>query len=146
MQVTSEHPPELVPPNRHRALLDLRVLVVDDDLPTREAVRDVLQHAGARVRMAASALEGMNAIDDFEPQVIVCDIAMPVEDGYSFIRRLRARERGRCAATTPALALTALATDEDKRRAGAAGFQLHAAKPVGIDRLRDAVHQLSGLA
>lgn len=95
--------------------------------------------------MAGSAVEGRVAIDDFDPQVIVCDIGMPLEDGYSFIRRLRARERGSGSATTPALALTALATDDDRRRAAAAGFQLHATKPVGIERLRDAVRQLSEL-
>lgn len=131
---------------RHRVLLDLRVLVVDDDEAIREAVCEVLQYAGARVSLAASALEGMVAIDDFQPQVIVCDIAMPVEDGYAFIRKLRAKESGQGTAATPALALTALATEDDRRRAEDAGFQLHVAKPVDMARLTSAVRRLSELA
>jgi two-component system CheB/CheR fusion protein len=85
------------------------------------------------------------AVDSFKPQVILCDIAMPGEDGYAFVRKLRTRDPERGSAI-PALALTALATDEDKRRALAAGFQLHLAKPIDIDRLRDAVLELSKLA
>jgi CheY-like chemotaxis protein len=123
-------------------LAGLRVLVIDDDLRTREAVYEVLQLADARVELAASASEGMTAVDDFKPQVILCDIAMPGEDGYAFIRKLRARETGR-GASIPALALTALAAHDDRRRALAAGFQLHVAKPIDIDRLRDAVLELS---
>jgi two-component system CheB/CheR fusion protein len=73
--------------------------------------------------------------------MLVCDIAMPESDGYAFIRKLRARgpERG---GDTPALALTALSSPEDRRRAIAAGYQNHMAKPVDIDRLRDMVVEL----
>jgi CheY-like chemotaxis protein len=127
------------------ALADLRVLFIDDDFRTREAVLEVLQRAGARVALAASVADGMLALDTFKPQVIVCDIAMPGEDGYAFIRKLRAREGGRDA-SIPVLALTALASVEDKRRALAAGFQAHLAKPIDIDRLRDAVLELAKLA
>ncbi|MGZ3424104.1 MAG: response regulator, partial [Polyangiales bacterium] len=69
-----------------------------------------------------------------EPQLLVCDIAMPEEDGYSLLRRIRARgsEHG---GNVRALALTALASEEDRNRAIAAGFQAHMAKPVDIDRL-----------
>jgi two-component system CheB/CheR fusion protein len=129
--------------NHHDSLAGLRILIVDDDRRTREAVHEVLQLTGAQVELAASAAEGMIAIDAFKPQVILCDIAMPVEDGYTFIRKLRAREAG--GASIPALALTALAARDDRRRALAAGFQLHLAKPVDIDRLRDAVLQLSNM-
>jgi CheY-like chemotaxis protein len=66
---------------------------------------------------------------------------MPEADGYSFIRKLRARGPGR-GGDTPALALTALSTPEDRRRAFAAGYQGHMAKPVDIDRLRDMVVEL----
>jgi len=126
-------------------LVDLRVLFVDDDLRTREAVREVLRLAGARVELAASAAEGLTAIDTFKPQVILCDIAMPGEDGYTFMRKLRAQETGQ-GASIPALALTALAAEDDRREALAAGFQLHVAKPIDIDRLRQAVLQLSKIA
>jgi two-component system CheB/CheR fusion protein len=134
--------------NRHYdGLKALRVLFVDDDVGTREAVREVLRYAGACVEIAASAADGLTAIDVFRPDVILCDIAMPGEDGYTFIRKLRARElsRGRPSTSIPALALTALATEEDRKRAFAAGFQLHLAKPIDIDRLRDSVLALSKL-
>ena len=127
------------------SLAELRVLFIDDDQRTREAVLEVLQLAGARVELAASAAEGLLAVDMFKPNVILCDIAMPGEDGYAFVRKLRAHDPERGAAI-PALALTALATEEDRRRALAAGFQLHLAKPIDIDRLRDAVLQLSKMA
>jgi two-component system, chemotaxis family, CheB/CheR fusion protein len=124
------------------ALKDLRVLVVDDDAGTRDAVAEMLGAAGAHVRVAESALEGMTEIDAFRPEVLLCDIAMPGEDGYSFIRRIRARGPAH-GGDIPALALTALAADEDRRRALEAGFQMHVAKPVDIDRLAHAVRELA---
>jgi two-component system, chemotaxis family, CheB/CheR fusion protein len=127
----------------YAALAGLRILVIDDDLQTREAVYEVLQLADARVELAGSVAEGMTAVDDFKPQVILCDIAMPVEDGYAFIRKLRAQEAVRHSASIPALALTAMVAHDERRRALAAGFQLHVAKPIDIDRLRDAVLELS---
>ena len=126
----------------HAGLSGLRVLFIDDDQSTREAVLDVLELAGARVQLAASAAEGATALVGFQAQVIVCDIAMPGEDGYSFIRKLRARETV-AGGAIPALALTALASNEDKRRALEAGFQRHMAKPIDIDHLRSALLELS---
>jgi two-component system CheB/CheR fusion protein len=132
---------------QYNALAALRVLFIDDDVGTREAVREVLQYTGACVEVAASAADGAAAMEAFQPDVILCDIAMPGEDGYTFMRKLRARELERSVPTVriPALALTALASDEDRKRAFAAGFQLHLAKPIDIDRLRDAVLELSKL-
>lgn len=126
---------------QYQALEDVRVLFIDDDFRTREAVLEVLELTGAHVALAASAADGMMALETFMPQVIVCDIAMPGEDGYAFIRKLRAREAGR-GVPVPVLALTALASVDDKRRALAAGFQLHLAKPIDIDKLRDSVLEL----
>jgi len=132
---------------QYEGLEGLRVLFVDDDLRVREVVLEVLRYAGAQVELAASAAAGMAAIDAFKPDVILCDITMPVEDGYSFIRRLRTREAAATPITAriPAMALTALAAVNDRRRALAAGFQLHFAKPIDIDRLRTAVLELSKL-
>ena len=123
-------------------LSDLRILVVDDDASTCEALNEMLAQTGATVRTAASAAEGMIAFHQFHPDVLLCDIAMPVEDGYAFIRRIRTLDAAR-GGNTPALALTALAGPEDRGRALAAGFQLHMAKPVDIDRLAEAVVELS---
>jgi two-component system CheB/CheR fusion protein len=122
---------------------DLRVMVIDDDVATQEAVAEALKEMGAQVRVAGSAAEAMTVVAEFHPEVLLCDIAMPGEDGYAFIRRLRALgvdDGGR----TPALALTALATEDDRQRSLAAGFQLHLSKPVDIQRLSDAVVELAG--
>jgi two-component system CheB/CheR fusion protein len=119
----------------------LRVLVLDDDPGTLEAILDVFRLSGAVVKSASSVAEALLAFEMFGPQVMVCDIAMPDSDGYAFIRKLRARgpDRG---GDTPALALTALSSPEDRRRAIAAGYHDHMAKPVDIDRLRDMVVEL----
>jgi two-component system CheB/CheR fusion protein len=125
-----------------RQFVDLRVLVVDDDAGTREALLALFEAAGAVARGAPSAMQGLAAVEDFRPAVVLCDIAMPGEDGYSFIRRLRALGPGR-GGLIPALALTALAGEEDRQRALSAGFQMHVAKPVDIGRLTEAVAELS---
>jgi two-component system, chemotaxis family, CheB/CheR fusion protein len=123
-------------------LVDIRVLIVDDDPGTRDAVAEMLKGTGAEVRVVESAAEGLVAVEAFRPSVVLCDIAMPGEDGYSFIRRLRALEGG---GAVPAVALTALAGEEDRRRALSAGFQMHVSKPVDINRLTQAVVDLAAL-
>jgi two-component system, chemotaxis family, CheB/CheR fusion protein len=128
-------------PDRRR-IKDLRVLVVDDDMATRDAVSDMLTDMGAQVKVAESAAAGMTAVQDFRPRVLLCDIAMPGEDGYSFIRRVRALSLDE-GGNTPALALTALAAEDDHRRALAAGFQMHLTKPIDIERLSEAVVELA---
>ena len=118
-------------------------MVVDDDVATQEAIAEVLKEMGAEVKVAGSAAEALTAVAEFHPQVLLCDIAMPGEDGYAFIRKLRdlGADHG---GSTPALALTALATEDDRQRSLAAGFQLHLTKPVDIHRLSDAVLELAG--
>jgi two-component system CheB/CheR fusion protein len=127
---------------RQSLLNDLRILVVDDDVGTRESVAEMLSGTGATVRVAASASEAITAVQDFRPEVLLCDIAMPEEDGISLIRKVRAlgSDRG---GDTPALALTALAGEENRRLALSAGFQMHLTKPVDMDLLTRAVADLS---
>jgi signal transduction histidine kinase/CheY-like chemotaxis protein len=125
----------------YHELRDLRVLIVDDDPSTLEAIVAVLKLSGADVRAATSAAEARRLLDSFGPRVLVCDVSMPGEDGYVFIRKLRARDAER-GGDVLALALTALAGEEDRRRALDAGFHSHMAKPVDVDRLRDAVVHL----
>jgi two-component system CheB/CheR fusion protein len=119
----------------------VRVLLVEDDNDTREAYATMLAALGAEVRAAASGAEGLAALEHYRPQVILSDIAMPGEDGFSFIRKVRRldREHG---GHVPAAALTALAGDEDKRRALESGFQMHVAKPIDSARLIAVVSML----
>jgi chemotaxis methyl-accepting protein methylase/signal transduction histidine kinase/chemotaxis response regulator CheB len=127
------------------ALAGLRVLVVDDDQGAREVLSEMLCRSGAEVRAAESADEGLKELDAFRPALILSDIAMPGEDGYSFIRRVRARGASR-GGDVPAMALTALAAEEDRDKALDAGFQMHIPKPVDVPRLLNAIVELRSLA
>jgi signal transduction histidine kinase len=117
-----------------RRLLALRVLVVEDDDDTRELVRLALENAGALVEVVSSAKDARREVLADAPDVLISDIRMPEEDGYSLIRSLRT-----AGIATPAIALTALARREDADEARAAGFQIHIAKPVDSSGLVDAV-------
>jgi len=110
-------------------LTGLRVLVVDDDDDSRFYISTVLEGDGASVTVVASAAEALLLLPQLLPNVLVCDIGMPVEDGYSLIRKVRALKADK-GGRVPAVALTAYADSEDRARALAAGFQTHVAKPV----------------
>jgi CheY-like chemotaxis protein len=121
----------------------LRVLVIDDEADALELVRHVLRECGAEVHSASSAREAFETFGRVRPDVIVSDIGMPGEDGYSLMQRIRAMsaENG---GRTPAVALTAYAREEDAQRAFSAGYQMHVVKPVEPDRLMDVVANLGG--
>ncbi len=138
----SADPRPAAPGGDGRSLAGLRVLVVDDDPDARELVTIVLEQHGARVVAAASAQEAMEVCQDRLPDVLLSDIGMPGEDGFSLIRRFRqlAAARG---VVVPAAALTAFVREEEKERALAAGFQMHIGKPIEPDRLADAVARLA---
>ncbi len=125
-------------------LNDLRVLVVDDEEDARDVARMALESAGATVMTAASAEEAFQLAAQTipPPHILVSDLAMPGEDGFSLIRRLRGT--GANARDLPAVALTAFAGPEDKRRARLAGFQVHMPKPVDPHELIAAVGSLAG--
>ncbi|HKQ09463.1 MAG TPA: PAS domain S-box protein [Blastocatellia bacterium] len=110
------------------SLHGLRVLVVDDDTDARELVATVLTHCGAEVSAVASAAEALAMLETFKADVMVSDIEMPGEDGYSLIRKVRSYVDG--ASRIAAAALTAHARTEDRMRALAAGYDTHIAKPV----------------
>jgi PAS domain S-box-containing protein len=103
-----------------------RVLVVDDEPDTRSYLQRALAERGAEVTLAASAGEGLLRVPETRPEAIICDISMPGEDGYSFIRKLRLSENR----SIPAAALTALARLEDRERVLIAGFDEYCAKPL----------------
>jgi two-component system CheB/CheR fusion protein len=120
---------------------EMRVLVVEDDGATRDAMTEMLRLTGADVRAADSAAAAMMIFERWRPELLVCDIAMPTEDGCSLLGRIRALGPGR-GGDIPAVALTALAGEDDRRRVLEAGFQAHMPKPVDIDQL---VATLTGL-
>ena len=126
------------------SLQGISVLVVDDDTETREVVAASLESCQAVVRTAASASQAFEVLQREHIDVLLADIAMPGEDGYALIRRLRALKAD--AAGIPAAALTALARDEDRQLALDAGFQLHLAKPIDTDSLVAAVASLGKLS
>jgi two-component system CheB/CheR fusion protein len=129
--------------SEHR-LEGMRVLVVDDDTSGREAAVETLKRAGADARSAESAAAALALLDSFIPDVLLCDLAMPGEDGFSLIRKVR--ERGPAlGGEVPAGALSAHVGEPERRRALEAGFQLHIGKPLDRDRLVAAVAHLDAL-
>jgi PAS domain S-box-containing protein len=106
----------------------VKVLVVEDEVETRDLVATVLTACGARVTATASADEALRQLPRVRPDVVVSDIGMPNGDGYELIRRLRTLDPAEGGAT-PAAALTAAAATSDRRRALEAGFEVHVAKP-----------------
>ncbi len=116
-------------PGSSRMLDGLRILVVDDEADSRELVSAILTRYGSKVKCCESAAEAMNCFRDWKPDLLVSDIGMPNEDGYSLIKKLR-NLRSKRAKQIPAVALTAYATKEDKARTLSAGFQMHVAKPI----------------
>ncbi len=130
--------------NNYLPKLDgLRVLIVDDEADARHLLTTILREYGTQVIAAASACEALLALQEFHPHVLVSDISMPQEDGYTLIRKVRAlpTEQG---GRIPAVALTAYARTEDRTQALLAGFQLHVPKPVNPGELAAVIANLTG--
>ncbi|HSL21458.1 MAG TPA: hybrid sensor histidine kinase/response regulator [Vicinamibacterales bacterium] len=115
----------------------LSVLVVDDDVESREVVAEYLRASRARVLSAASAAQALEVLKREQVDVLLADIGMPEEDGYSLIRKVRALEME--TSLIPAAALTAFARESDREEALRAGFQLHLPKPIDARSLVEAV-------
>jgi CheY-like chemotaxis protein len=125
-------------------LAGLRILVVDDEADARTLARRVLEERGAQVITVCSAAEAMASVDDNSglPSIIVSDIGMPEQDGYDLIKQMRALPGD--AGRVPAVALTALARAEDRKRALSAGYQKHVSKPVDPAELIAVIASLVG--
>jgi signal transduction histidine kinase/ActR/RegA family two-component response regulator len=133
-RATADLPPVVAPaPDAGISLAGRTILVVDDDASTREVVSAALERTGARVRTAASAAEAWQALHDQPPDVLLADIAMPVEDGFSLMRRVR-KDAG-LGERLPAIALSAFADTRFEESARAAGFSAFLAKPARPDVL-----------
>jgi CheY-like chemotaxis protein len=134
---------EEVAPSSSDTLAGVSVLVVDDEPDARELVATILQHHGARVTTAESAPEAFELLRHQRPDVLLSDLEMPGESGYTLIDRVRhlpPESGGR----TPAAALTAYARLEDRTRALRAGFQMHVPKPLNPSELTTIVASLAG--
>lgn len=121
------------------SLSGLKVLVVDDETDGRELVRRFLLECEAITSLAGSSAEAQAIIPAFQPDVIVSDIGMPIQDGYEFMRIMRAQ-----GLRTPAVALTAFARPEDRIRSIQAGYQMHLPKPVEPAELIAVIAGLAG--
>ncbi len=115
----------------------VRVLLVDDEPDCNEAVRLLLDHCGAEVRVAGSGEHAYEILSRWKPDVVVTDIGMPGEDGYALLARIRSRSDDR--AHVPTIALTAFASADDRARLLSAGFRLHLAKPIEPRELTAAI-------
>jgi signal transduction histidine kinase/ActR/RegA family two-component response regulator len=127
------------------SLQGLKILVVDDEADTRELIREVLKECGSEVITSKSAAEALEALEQHRPDILISDLGMPDEDGYSLISKIRALpdERG---GQIPAAALTAYARAEDRMRVLRSGFQFHLPKPVDSAELVTVVASLAGRA
>jgi CheY-like chemotaxis protein len=112
-----------------KVLVGRRVLVVDDDPDMRELVAESLTDAGAEVRVVETAEAALVSLAAFAPHVLLCDVSLPDEDGYSLMRRIRALPEDR-GGRVRAVAFTGYARREDRELAMNAGFDLHLTKPA----------------
>ncbi len=115
-------------------LSGIQILLVDDEVSVLNSINEMLSSFGAQVRVASSVSEAFAEFKKSVPKVLVSDIGMPMEDGYSLIQKIRklGRDKG---GSTPAVALTAYADSQTRQKVLAAGFQTHVAKPVDSEGL-----------
>ena len=121
-----------------------KVLLVEDNTLTREIAAELLEEYGFEVTTVVNGAEALSAVESAEPgaiNLILMDIRMPVMDGYEATRRIRALPQG---AAIPIVAMTASAEPEDRQAALDSGMNEHIAKPIDIDRLKEALVHFLG--
>lgn len=132
------------PPATSKPLANIKILIVEDDTDSREVLHLFLEQNGATVKSAESAIKAITLLREAEndlPDILISDLAMPEEDGYSLIRRVRQfpiKDGG----NIPAMALSAFASNEDKRKAFDAGFQKYHTKPFEPDALIEDIREV----
>ena len=122
------------------SLEDVKVLLVDDDEDTLQILGVMLAESKAKVQTATSVAAALELLEWYRPDVVVSDLAMPGEDGYALISKLRALD---CTETIPAVALTSYVRVEDRTRALSAGFNMFVPKPVQPEELITAIANLA---
>jgi PAS domain S-box-containing protein len=132
---------EITLPDEFSSLSDVQILVIDDDEDTRELLTFMLEQYEAKVISVGSATEVFQALETAKLDVLISDIGMPDEDGFSLIRRIRSLKSD--SAQIPAIALTAFTRDIDEQEAAVAGFQHYLTKPVNPNELVMAIARLT---
>jgi signal transduction histidine kinase len=117
------------PPAAEPRLDGIRILVVDDEKDARDLIERALEGRGAKITLTDNSRDAIDLLERSEFDVLLADIAIPEEDGYSLIRRVRSSKAGKLA-SIPAAAVTAHARDDERRMALAAGYHMHVSKPV----------------
>lgn len=134
----------LVPaPEKFSQLNGLRLLIVDDDSDTRDLFSLTFESDGVDIVTAASVSEALEVLADYEPDVVLCNIMMPHQDGYVFIRQVKERDAA-LGKQTLAIAVTGLAGERERDRGLSAGFDQYLVKPVAPEDLICAVSALTG--
>jgi CheY-like chemotaxis protein len=124
-------------------LRGLRILVVDDEADSRELVATILKRSGGDVRCSQSAADALQTFKEWQPDLLVSDLAMPNEDGFALLKKVRNLKSKR-ARQIPAVALSAYASDEDRALSLSKGFQMHLTKPIEPDNLVTSVAAAAG--
>jgi signal transduction histidine kinase/ActR/RegA family two-component response regulator len=131
-------------PRRHASAnvgsRDVRVLVVDDNVDAADSLAIMLRLDGYEARVEYSGEDALRTAEDFDPDVVVCDIGLPLMDGHEIAKRLRADPRR---ASTVLVAVTGWGSEEDKQRTQRAGFDFHLVKPVGLDSVQEILGRLA---
>jgi CheY-like chemotaxis protein/anti-sigma regulatory factor (Ser/Thr protein kinase) len=141
---TSEPDKGMAQPTEEPADLNgLRVLSIDDQEEARDAMSALLESLGAQVQSAESAQEGLAALAAYRPDIVLCDLSMPGEDGFSVIRKVRALDSDQ-GGKVPVVALTAYGDRESIQRCLDAGFDAHLAKPMDVADLARLIRELVG--
>ncbi|MBD1847156.1 response regulator [Cyanobacteria bacterium FACHB-63] len=120
-------------------LEDCRILLVDDDQDTRILLTTVLEMEGATVLAVGSAIAALNALEQFQPDLLLSDIVMPGIDGYSLLKQIRSQPQWNY---LPAIAFTALSGTRYEEQSIRAGFQVHLEKPIDFEPLIQAIQSL----
>jgi CheY-like chemotaxis protein len=129
------------PKDKWEDLAGVKVLIVEDDPASLGLISRIIGELGAEIATAETVDEALSLLDQFWPDVLISDLGLPGQDGYDLIRQIRSRDDG--LAALPAVALTAFARTEDRKRALQAGFQEHIAKPLNTLSLLQTVAGLT---
>lgn len=140
---SSREDPTLSPIPAPDALCGLKILIIDDELDHRIFIARVLERFGASSRIVGSVSDAFKILAQYEPDVIISDIAMPDQDGYDFIRIFRSEHEDPSAKQTPVIALSAYTERHWQVKSILEGFQLHLSKPIHHRRLVATVAQLA---